>query len=211
MLVWINGPFGGGKTQTAYELHRRLPGSVVCDPEHVGFGLHRMTPRELRRDFQDLPAWRQGVRQVLERVLTAQPERTVLAPMTLVRAEYFDEIVGALRAEGHQVRHFALLAERETVLKRLRERGLGHLVRIAGGRDAPLRRESFAVARLDDCLERLRDERFAEHIRTDRLSVAQVAEKIAASAGLPISPDRDGPVRGPLRRAWTGLRHIRLD
>jgi tRNA A37 N6-isopentenylltransferase MiaA len=32
MLVWLNGPFGGGKTQTAYELHRRLPGSVVCDP-----------------------------------------------------------------------------------------------------------------------------------------------------------------------------------
>jgi hypothetical protein len=37
MLLWINGPFGGGKTQTAYELRRRLPGSIVCDPEHVGF------------------------------------------------------------------------------------------------------------------------------------------------------------------------------
>ena len=42
MLVWINGPFGGGKTATAYELHRRLPGSAVCDPEHVGFGMRRM-------------------------------------------------------------------------------------------------------------------------------------------------------------------------
>jgi hypothetical protein len=56
MLVWINGPFGGGKTQTAYEIQRRLPGSVVCDPEHVGFGLHRMTPRrsfaETSRTFQ---------------------------------------------------------------------------------------------------------------------------------------------------------------
>jgi hypothetical protein len=41
MLLWINGPFGGGKTQTAYELRRRVPGSVVRDPEHVGFGLHR--------------------------------------------------------------------------------------------------------------------------------------------------------------------------
>lgn len=27
MLVRIDGPFGGGKTQTAFELHRRLPGS----------------------------------------------------------------------------------------------------------------------------------------------------------------------------------------
>lgn len=52
MLLWLNGPFGGGKTQTAHELRRRLPGSVVCDPEEVGFGLHRMTPRPLRGDFQ---------------------------------------------------------------------------------------------------------------------------------------------------------------
>jgi hypothetical protein len=33
MLLWINGPFGGGKTATAHELNRRLPGSAVCDPE----------------------------------------------------------------------------------------------------------------------------------------------------------------------------------
>jgi hypothetical protein len=56
MLVWINGPFGGGKTATAYELSRRLPGSVVCDPEHVGFGMRRMLPAALRGNFQDLPA-----------------------------------------------------------------------------------------------------------------------------------------------------------
>jgi hypothetical protein len=35
MLLWINGPFGGGKTQTAHEIQRRLPGSVICDPEEV--------------------------------------------------------------------------------------------------------------------------------------------------------------------------------
>ena len=40
VFVWINGPFGGGKTQTAYHLRHRLPGAVVCDPEEVGFGLH---------------------------------------------------------------------------------------------------------------------------------------------------------------------------
>ncbi|MFC7616618.1 hypothetical protein ACFQV2_27315 [Actinokineospora soli] len=55
MLVWINGPFGGGKTQTAHELHRRWPGSVLCDPEHVGFGLHRMTPPALRGTSKTSP------------------------------------------------------------------------------------------------------------------------------------------------------------
>ena len=53
MLVWINGPFGGGKTSTAFELQRRLPGSIVCDPEHLGFALHRMLPPALRTNFQD--------------------------------------------------------------------------------------------------------------------------------------------------------------
>jgi uridine kinase len=38
MLVWINGPCGGGKTQTAHEIQRRLPRSVVCDPENLGLG-----------------------------------------------------------------------------------------------------------------------------------------------------------------------------
>ncbi|WP_326810986.1 AAA family ATPase [Streptomyces scopuliridis] len=136
MLLWINGPFGGGKTQTAYELHRRLPGSVVCDPEHAGFGLHRMMPAALRGDFQDLPAWRQGVYEVLDLVLRRH-QGTVIAPMTLVDAGYFEEIIGRLRENGHEVGHFALLAERETVVRRLTERGWG----------SGLKRESFAVAR----------------------------------------------------------------
>ena len=200
MLLWINGPFGGGKTHTAYELRRRLAGSIVCDPEHIGFGLHRTMPPALRGDFQDLAAWRHGVREVLGIVLRKH-DGPVIAPMTLVHPRYFAEVVGRLREDGHEVRHFALLAERGTVLRRLRERGLGR----------GLKRESFAVRRLDDCLERLREPEFAEHIHTDHLPIAQVAEHIAGSAGLPIAPNTDGPLRGRLRRYATGLRHVRFD
>ncbi len=199
MLLWINGPFGGGKTQTAYELHRRLPGSVVCDPEHVGFGLHRMTPPALRGDFQDLTAWRAGVREVLDVVLRKH-DGPVIAPMTLVNPGYFDEVVGRLREDGHEVRHFALLAERDTVLRRLRERGWGF----------GLKTESFAVAKLDECLDRLRAPEFAEHIRTDDLPVPDIATRIAQSAGLPIAPNLDGRVRRQLRRYAVSLRHVRF-
>ncbi|MGW4896969.1 AAA family ATPase [Kitasatospora sp. NPDC004240] len=210
MLLWINGPFGGGKTQTAHEIRRRLPGSVICDPEHVGFGLHRMTPPSLRGDFQDLPAWRQGVYEVLDRALT-EHSGAVIVPMTVVEPSYFRETVGRLRERGHDVRHFALLAERETVVRRLRERGFGHAVRLVAGKDAPLRRESFALSKLDLCLERLREEEFAQQLWTDRLTVPQVADRIAASCGLALAPNTDSTSRAWLRRAWTGVKHIRFD
>lgn len=210
MLLWINGPFGGGKTQTAHEIRRRLPGSVICDPEHPGFGLRRMLPPELRGDFQDLASWRQGVVEVLDLAL-GRHDGVVIAPMTVTDPRYFAETVGRLRELGHDVRHFTLLAERETVLGRLRERGFGRLLRYVAGKDAPLRRESWAVAQLDHCLERLREPEFAEHLWTDRTSVARTAERIAVLAGLTLTPNRDGLFRGRLRRAWTSARHIRFD
>ena len=200
MLVWINGPFGGGKTATAFELQRRVAGSVVCNPEHLGFGLHRMLPPALRADFQSLRAWRSGVHEVLDLAARNHPG-PVIVPMTLVDPGYFGEIIGRLRDDGHDVRHFALLADRDTVLRRLNRRafglGLGH--------------ERWAVSRLDDCLARLREPEFAEHLQTDRLTVPQVADAIARSAVVPIRPDTDGPLRGSLRRYATTLRHIRLD
>jgi adenylylsulfate kinase-like enzyme len=33
MIVWINGAFGAGKTQTAYQLKRRIDRAVVVDLE----------------------------------------------------------------------------------------------------------------------------------------------------------------------------------
>jgi hypothetical protein len=210
MLLWINGPFGGGKTQTAHEIRRRLPGSVICDPEHPGFGLRRMLPPELRGDFQDLVSWRQGVVEVLDLALRRH-DGVVIAPMTVTDPRYFDETVGRLRGLGHDVRHFTLLAERETVLRRLRERRLGRLLRVAAGKGAAPRRESWAVARLDHCLERLREPEFAEHLWTDRSTVPRTADRIAVLAGLTLAPNSEGPLRTRLRQVRVGLRHIRLD
>ncbi|MFF5919070.1 AAA family ATPase [Streptomyces flavochromogenes] len=203
MLLWINGPFGGGKTQTAYELRRRLPGGVVCDPEHIGFGLHRTLPPALRGDFQDLRAWRQGVHEVLDLALRRYGHGPVIVPMTLTDPAYFAEIVGRLRADhgADRVRHVALLAERETVLGRLAERGLGR----------GLKPESFAVAKLDECLGRLAGPEFAHHLRTDRLTVPEVADRVAELAGLRPEPNTDGPLRHRLRRLRVGLSHIRFD
>jgi len=48
------------------------------------------------------------------------------------------------------------------------------------------------------------------HVHTDDLSVPEVAEVIARSAGLAIRPDTDGVVRARLRRYRTSLAHIHL-
>ena len=210
MLLWINGPFGGGKTQTAYEIQRRLPGSVVCDPEHAGFGLRRMLPPELRGDFQDLTSWRQGVVEVLDLALTKH-DGVVIAPMTVTDSGYFAETVGRLGELGHDVRHFTLLAQRETVLKRLRERGFGHLLQFIGGKNAGLGRETWAVQQLDHCLERLREPEFAEHLWTDDSTVPKTADRIAVLAGLRLRPNNEGALRTRLRQARIGAKHIRFD
>src|SRR5580658_9242423 len=83
MLLWINGPCGVGKTATAFELHRRLPGSVVCDPEHVGYGMRRMLPPSPRTFWQDIPAWRHAVLELLRQTLAGH-RGPVIVPMTLV-------------------------------------------------------------------------------------------------------------------------------
>jgi hypothetical protein len=200
VLLWINGPFGGGKTATAHELQRRIDLSIVCDPEYLGYGLHRMLPPELRSNFQNFAAWRQGVHEVLD-LVARKSAGTVIVPMTVIDPGYFDQIVGRLRQGGHDVRHFSLLADRDTVLQRLRKRtfGLG------------IRHEQWAVARLDECLAQLQDELFAEHLYTDEMSVAQVADAIARSAGLAIRPESSGMVRTRLRLYRTTLAHIRRD
>jgi hypothetical protein len=120
MLLWINGPEGVGKTATAFELNRRLPGSVVCDPMHVGFGMKRMLPPSLRHTFyQDMPAWRHSVLELL-RLTLAEHSGPVITPMALANYGHFQEIIGSLRNDGVRLHHFTLLAEPAIVVRRLR-------------------------------------------------------------------------------------------
>jgi hypothetical protein len=205
MLLWINGPYGGGKSQTARELHRRLPGSLICDPELLGYGLHRMLPPRLRGDFQDFPAWRQGVYEALDLILRSAGG-TIIVPMTLIEPAYFADIIGRLTDAGHDVRHFALLADRQVIERRLRERVIVHAIQRLRGQDVPLFRDTFAMRQLDLCLSRLSQREFAAQLRTDHLTVPQVAEAIAASADLELGRHRGSAVGDRIRSARRGLR-----
>lgn len=193
MLIWINGPFGVGKTHTAFELHRRLPGSFVCDPEHHGFALFKTIPPSLRGDFQDLPIWRKTTFETL-RYLAEHHAGPVIVPMTLVQPAYFEEIVGRLKQEGHDVRHFALLASRDTLLRRLRTRG--DLV------------SSWPAQQIDRCLHALQDPLFAGHLNTEHKSIPELAEHIAGCCGLDLQPRLSG-MAATLYRWKVTLGHVR--
>ncbi|MCV7421727.1 AAA family ATPase [Mycobacterium yunnanensis] len=203
MLVWINGAFGAGKTHTAHELHRRLDGSRVSDPELLGFALQKMLPAAARGDFQDLPQWRTAGAATL-RDADAASGGPVIVPMTLVRDDYFDEIIGGLRADGVDVRHYALLASPETLRRRLRAR-LAYVGGRLVGRD-----ETWAMRQIDRCVAALSDARYATHVPTDDRSVDEVVETIAADAQLELTRGRLSPVRFQIRRLGVAVRHIRL-
>jgi hypothetical protein len=195
-LVWINGPEGVGKTATAFELDRRLPGSAVCDPGYVGSAMKRMLPASLwPGSWQNIPAWRHSVRELL-RLTLAQHDGPVIVPMMLLSLDHYQEIIGGLRDGGFEVHHFALLAEPATVIRRLHARSLG----------LEPRAKPWAAEHLDEWLERLAQPAFAQHVRTDYKSVAQVADVIAGSAGLTITPSADGPVRALMHRYATTVR-----
>ncbi|MFZ0324133.1 MAG: hypothetical protein WAN48_08395, partial [Actinomycetes bacterium] len=69
MILWLNGPFGGGKTSTAEALAAARPQWRVFDPEVVGYFLRAALPDVTDvDDFQDLPAWRPLVAASLHEV-----------------------------------------------------------------------------------------------------------------------------------------------
>ncbi|MCY7782939.1 MULTISPECIES: tunicamycin resistance ATP-binding TmrB [unclassified Bacillus (in: firmicutes)] len=196
MIIWINGAFGSGKTQTAFELHRRLKPSYVYDPEKMGFAMRSMIPPEIAEDdFQSYPLWRTFNYSLLAS-LTDTYRGIIIVPMTIVHPEYFNEIIGRLRQDGRTVHHFTLMASKETLLKRLRTRAEG--------------KNSWAAKQIDRCIEGLSSPIFADHIETDSLSIQDAAEAIAARANLPLDPDKRGSLQRFTDRLLIKLNHIRF-
>ncbi|WP_328971572.1 ATP-binding protein [Streptomyces goshikiensis] len=112
MIVWINGPFGAGKSTLATGLREALAGSVVADPEDVGSLLRKsMAGHALRvRDYQDYPAWRRlTVQLIIE--LYQLTGGTVIVPMTVLKRAYADEILRPLRELSTEVHHLVLHAD----------------------------------------------------------------------------------------------------
>lgn len=196
LIIWINGAFGSGKTQTAYELHRRMKDSFVYDPEEVGFLLRKMIPIQAsKEDFQDYAPWRECNYSILK-YIDEHYNGVVIVPMTIVDADYFNEIIDQLRKEGVEVKHAILWADKEIIEKRLRRRGE--------------RKNSWGAKQIDRCMEGLSHKTFENRILTNNLTVEKVAESIADLFEITLLPDDRNEVRKRISRLKTQMKQLRI-
>lgn len=194
MIIWLNGAFGAGKTQTAYELQRRLKSIYVYDPENAGYFIRKNIPTGLsKNDFQDYPMWRTFNLSMLS-YIAEHHAGDIIVPMTITNRRYYDELVGEL-SRTWEVRHFILYAERSVLLRRLASRFEG--------------RNSWGAQQIDRCLRAFDTEITEQKIHTDSLSIREAAEQVAALAGLTLPPDQRSGLRRSLDTIATQLRHIR--
>ncbi|MDR2517310.1 MAG: ATP-binding protein [Spirochaetaceae bacterium] len=197
MIIWINGAFGSGKTQTAAELHRRLENSHVYDPERAGFFLRRNMPAEISGgNFQHKTVWR-TINYELIKYMYAAYRGTLIIPMTLYDKTCFEEIIGKLRQDGVRVDHYILGADRETILKRLSKR--------------LEKKNSWAAQHIEICLrgfDALKDRSIC--IDTNTSSIYDTVETIAETSVLRLKKDTGTKLARAIQRAAVQIKHIRL-
>lgn len=185
MIIWINGAFGAGKTQTAYELHRRLPDSFVYDPENVGYFIRKNIPKSLSMgDFQDYPMWRSFNRGMLN-YIAANYIGDIIVPMTITNRVYYDEIIGVL-SKTYKIRHIILYTSKEELLKRLASRLES--------------RNSWAAQQIDRCIKAFDEDITEVKIHTDNKDICQIVETISELVGVSLLADKRSNLRKKLDR-----------
>lgn len=116
----------------------------------------------------------------------------IIVPMTIVNPQYFDEIINKLRLNGIEVKHFTLLANRETLIKRLRSRGDN--------------KNSWPAKQIDRCISSLIQDIFNMHINTDNLTPEEIIELIARESNIELQPDNRGIIKKKVDRLITQIK-----
>jgi AAA domain len=122
MILFLNGPFGIGKTTVATILVQQVPHAMLYDPEEVGSLVQKLVrPIEQISDFQDLAPWRTLVVEVA-RSLKGTYRRTLIIPMTIWRHDYFETIIKGLHDIDPDTICFRLTASKDTLMSRILSR-----------------------------------------------------------------------------------------
>lgn len=197
MIIWLNGSYGVGKTQTAYELNKRIKNSFVYDPENIGYFLDNNLPSELSRirdnNFQNYPLWREINYKIIS-YIKSNYDGILIIPMTVINKQYYDELIGRLNQE-FDVKHFILSSTNETNLKRLAKRFDSNNL--------------WALLQLEVCQKAFENEISGIKIETDDLNISEVAELIANQLNITLIEDKRNDFQKKLDRLKTQIKHIR--
>ena len=167
MIVHINGPFGVGKTTTARLLVKKLPHSIIIDPERIGFVLQRLTRVA---DYQDLKLWRSLTIAAVR--LASLAFANVVVPMTVWKQAYREQLSeGFRRADANSI-EIILLASKTVIEKRARSRRQADAL--------------WSLTHLDRCLDALSEPIGSSHIIvTDNRTPQEVASEVLSALGQP--------------------------
>ncbi|MFC4410411.1 AAA family ATPase [Chungangia koreensis] len=174
MIILINGAFGAGKTTVAEELLHKIKGSMIYDPEVVGYMLRHIIPDEVKADgertgdFQDLRPWKTLVVKVAEELKSTYGKH-LLVPMTIRNKEYFSYIVEGFKRIDPDTFHFCLMASKETIFERLRKRGEEE--------------GNWCFQQTDRCLDAFEHSLFEQKIWTEEMTVEEIVKEIIRSVG----------------------------
>jgi hypothetical protein len=171
-IIWINGPFGVGKTTLARHLAAAIGQSIILDPERLGHMLWDQIPAVFHaEEFEFEPVWRKTLLCMLQSTARTY-DWPIIVPMTIARPQVHDEIIGGLAQAGVSVSQFTLLAEPKNILARLQARG-----------DGPESWEARQVAR---CVDELRHPRYAEHVDTTAMFARDVVRHLVTRLSIPL-------------------------
>jgi len=166
VIVFINGPFGVGKTTVAKLLVTKIPSAILYDPEVIGSILQRVLGSFKKvEDFQDYALWRRLVVGGA-RLLRKASGRALVIPMTVWRHAYYDPIIAGLRRVDPDLSCFRLTASRDVLMDRIS----------SDTED----REAYAwrTSHVEVCLKASHDPAFGTEIRTDSRTPVEVADRI---------------------------------
>lgn len=173
MIVWLNGAFGAGKTTLAEELHRRLPDALPFDPEYVGYLLRKWVPAPDSGDFQDLPLWRKLTAEFAV-ALHREYGQPVITPMTLVNADYRNEIFKLITVAEVPLLHVFLDVAPEELRRRIHAQVLD-----PNNPQADADARAFRLRNVDRCVAARTDlPTDTLVVRADQSSPQQLADQV---------------------------------